>query len=260
MVLYGHEPRHFGVDISQSCQQSDLQNWLEERELMQELVRQHLIRAQHKMKNQADKRRSNRVFQVGQQVYLKAQPYVQTSLAPRSSNKLAFRFFGPFSIIERIGQSTYRLKLADGCLIHPVFHISQLKTAVPPSTPVSSIIPDATNELQGTHRYPRSSPASVQRHYDASSAGPLVRWSDPPSALDTWEDEAPLRLQFPRSPALGQAGFQDRGDVTVARPPTSATASEEPEGGAGMKEVEAGWAERSKRTKKVNTQYMGQTG
>lgn len=26
VVLYGHEPRHFGIDISQSCTQSDLQN------------------------------------------------------------------------------------------------------------------------------------------------------------------------------------------------------------------------------------------
>jgi hypothetical protein len=27
-VLYGHEPRHFGIDISQSCQNEDLNNWL----------------------------------------------------------------------------------------------------------------------------------------------------------------------------------------------------------------------------------------
>lgn len=43
MVLYGHEPRHFGVDISQSCQVPDLQTWLHERELMQQLVKQHLL-------------------------------------------------------------------------------------------------------------------------------------------------------------------------------------------------------------------------
>jgi len=45
LVLYGHEPRHFGIDISQACKSSDLQGWLEERSLMQSLVRQHLIRA-----------------------------------------------------------------------------------------------------------------------------------------------------------------------------------------------------------------------
>lgn len=62
MVLYGHEPRHFGIDITQSCQVPDLQKWLTERELMQQLVKQHLHRAQSKMKNQADKRRSFRTF------------------------------------------------------------------------------------------------------------------------------------------------------------------------------------------------------
>ena len=123
LVLYGHEPRHFGIDISQACKSSDLQGWLEERSLMQSLVRQHLIRAQHKMKTQADRHRTPRTFQSGDSVYLKAQPYVQTSLAPRSSNKLAFRFFGPFLITEKIGPSAYRLQLPPDCLIHPVFHV-----------------------------------------------------------------------------------------------------------------------------------------
>lgn len=43
LTLYGHEPKHFGTDISQACKSSDLQGWLEERSLMQSLVRQHLV-------------------------------------------------------------------------------------------------------------------------------------------------------------------------------------------------------------------------
>jgi hypothetical protein len=62
VVLYGHEPQHFGIDLAQSCPVDDLCTWLEERELMQHLVRQHLVRAQNKMKTQADKKRTNRVF------------------------------------------------------------------------------------------------------------------------------------------------------------------------------------------------------
>lgn len=147
MVLYGHESRHFGVDITQACQANDLTSWLHERDLMQQLVRQHLIRAQHNMKLQADKHRSDRVFQVGDMVYLKAQPYVHTLLAPKSSNKLAFGFFRPFYILERIGQSAYRLQLPGDCLIHPVFHVSQLKKAVPPNTTVSSTFSDVTHEF-----------------------------------------------------------------------------------------------------------------
>jgi hypothetical protein len=62
VVLYGHEPRHFGIDLSHTCQNEDLQNWLQERALMQNLVRQHLTRAQNKMKANADKHRSHREF------------------------------------------------------------------------------------------------------------------------------------------------------------------------------------------------------
>ena len=41
--------------------------------------------------------------------------------------KLALRFCGPFTILKRIGSSTYRLALPDGVEIHLVFHVSRLK-------------------------------------------------------------------------------------------------------------------------------------
>lgn len=50
--------------------------------MAQQLIKQHLGRAQVRMKRQADKRRSERVFAVGDMVFLKLQPYVQSSLAP----------------------------------------------------------------------------------------------------------------------------------------------------------------------------------
>jgi hypothetical protein len=51
---------------------------------------------------------------------VKAQPYVATSFAPQSLNKLNFRFFGPFTILEKIDPSAYKLQLAD-CHIHLFF-------------------------------------------------------------------------------------------------------------------------------------------
>lgn len=51
------------------------------------------------MKKHADQQRTERVFQVGDQVFLKLQPYVQSSVAARSNNKLAFKFFGPYTIL-----------------------------------------------------------------------------------------------------------------------------------------------------------------
>lgn len=81
------------------------------------------------MKAQADKSRSERQFGTGQWVYSKLQPYIQTSLAPQANQKLYF-IFGPFLVTEHIGFVAYHLKLPDDSLIHPIFHVSQLKKAV----------------------------------------------------------------------------------------------------------------------------------
>jgi hypothetical protein len=64
-------------------------------------------------------------------VYVKLQPYVQTSVAPRSNQKLAYCFFGPYLITEKIGNVAYKLKLPDTSMVHPVFHVSQSKIVVP---------------------------------------------------------------------------------------------------------------------------------
>jgi hypothetical protein len=52
---------------------------------MQALIQQQLARAQNRMKLQADKHRTERSFEVGTWVYVKLQPYVQTSVAARAN-------------------------------------------------------------------------------------------------------------------------------------------------------------------------------
>ena len=81
------------------------------------------------MKRQADKHRSERHFAVGDWVFLKLQPYVQSSLATCANQKLSFRFFGPYKIVAKIGAAAYKLALPATSSIHPVFHVSQLKTS-----------------------------------------------------------------------------------------------------------------------------------
>jgi hypothetical protein len=43
---------------------------------MTQIVRQHLLFAHQRLKSQADKNRTDRVYSVGDMVYLKLQPYV----------------------------------------------------------------------------------------------------------------------------------------------------------------------------------------
>jgi hypothetical protein len=100
--------------------------WVKERALMLPLIKQHVLHAQNRMKQQADKKRSEREFATGDSVYLKLQPY-QTSVADRLSHKLAFRYFGPYLVLQRVGKVAYHLQLPPSARIHRVVHVSQLK-------------------------------------------------------------------------------------------------------------------------------------
>ena len=58
--------------------------------------------------------------------------------------KLAKRYYGPFQILERINETTYRLKLLANWHIHNAFHVSFLKPCKgePPTTPIQEEPPD----------------------------------------------------------------------------------------------------------------------
>lgn len=152
-ALYGYTPRHFGVNASDAVAVPDLSQWVSKHHDMEELIKQHLSRSKERMKRHADKHRSERVFQVGDQVFLKIQPYVQASLAPRMNQKLAFKYFGPYRILERVGSVAYRLELPSSSSIHPVFHVSQLKAAVLDPTSVVPTLPTDISSPRVPHRF-----------------------------------------------------------------------------------------------------------
>ena len=147
---------------------------MQEHETMILAVRQHLLRAQQHMKSQASKKRSDRQSEVDDSLFLKLQPYVQSSLAPRANNKLCFKYFGPFQIIDKIGPAAYKLDLPHGASIHPVFHVSLLKPVSYSLSQVWPTLPNITDALQVPEQFlqhrmhPRDSGSVVQV---------LVKWS-----------------------------------------------------------------------------------
>ena len=181
---------------------------------MNRLLQQHLYRAQNRMKMQADKHRSDRSFAMGDFVFLKIQPYVQSSLAPRANAKLAFKYFGPYQVIGKIGSVAYKLQLPPTAAIHDVFHMSQLKKAVSSSAQVSPTPPDPTDSLQVpecvlSKRMVSKGVRSVQQA--------LIKWSSWPDSMATWEDLEALRQRFPSAPAWGQAGSLQGGGACYYR-------------------------------------------
>jgi hypothetical protein len=211
-ILYGHHPTHFGIDPDQDCAIPELSDWLQKRQSITALIRQQLLRAQQRMKHQADKHRTERSFSVGDRVWLKLQPYVQRSVSSRISSKLSYRYFGPFEIEARVGAVAYKLKLPPSSSIHNVFHVSLLKPvkgmgSVPyiplPTDDISMQSPERVLDRRATTRN--------NRLYHQL----LVQWSGSSPELATWEDEDDLLRQFPQFTAWGQAVANGGGNVTV---------------------------------------------
>ena len=201
-ALYGYSPRSLGLPSAQGVG-AHIAEWIREKKLMNTLLQQHLHRATHRMKMQADKGRTDRSFQVGDSVYLKLQTYVQSSLAPRANQKLAFKFFGPYKVIGKVGPVAYKLQLPSSASIHDVFHVSQLKQAISKTDQVSSLIPDFDAPCQ----FPEQVLAKKMVTKGVRSIQQvLVKWSGWPASLATWEDVEALRQRFPAAPAWGQAG------------------------------------------------------
>lgn len=195
-VLYGYPPGHFGIR-EDACSIPDLTEWLTERRLMTQLLKQHLGRAQQQMKQYADKKRSFREFSMGDWVFLKLQPYVQSSVARRANHKLCFRYFGPFQILSKVGLVAYKLQLPPDSTIHPVFHVSQFKSAVGFSPSVQPQLP-ALSYL----KVPVAVLDSRQsRRGNSVVPQVLVRWSGDVAGQETWEDHVELQHRFPGAPA-----------------------------------------------------------
>ncbi|GKC30084.1 hypothetical protein Tco_1037378, partial [Tanacetum coccineum] len=80
---------------------------------------QNLLVTKHRMERQANWKRQDVEFNVGDMVLVKLQPYRQVTLAKHYCNKLAKRCYGPFKLLEHVGKMAYVLALPDSSKIHP---------------------------------------------------------------------------------------------------------------------------------------------
>lgn len=196
-IVYGRDPPTLFKYEQGSTSVLSLAEQLMDRDATLDDLKFHLLKAQHSMKLQADKKRREVHYAVGDWVYLRLQPYRQQSLAKRINEKLSPRFYGPFQITKAVGQVAYQLQLPPETKIHPVFHVSQLKQFIgdPPASP--TIPPQLTPELVMDTtpaevldiKYSTTTPTEVSEV--------LIQWDKLPVYEATWEDAKLLQARFP---------------------------------------------------------------
>ncbi|XP_052732915.1 uncharacterized protein LOC128196350 [Vigna angularis] len=187
-----------------------LMTFLERDEVLRQL-KSHLLRAQDRMRTQANKHRKERHFDVGDLVFLKLKLNRQQSVMNRVNPKLSARYYGPFEIVEKIREVAYRLKLPPNSRIHPVFHVSLLKTAVS-KYKVEEDLPTGLED----DRAELLTPEGILATWENAKKGKikkqvLVQWKGKNVDEATWEDEVIIRSQFQEFSLEDKALFQERG-------------------------------------------------
>ena len=100
---------------------------MEESQEILKLLKDNLQVVQNQQKQYASRYREERTFQVNDLVYLRLQPYKQTSLKNNRVEKIKPRYYGPYKVVQKIGEVAYELEHPEGSKIHNVFHVSCLK-------------------------------------------------------------------------------------------------------------------------------------
>lgn len=147
-AIYGMKPRLIFQPEGNKTAVATVEDFQVQREAMNHILQDAIQTAQTKYKHYADKKRREVVFQVGDLVFLKLQPYKQIYVAVRRYLKLAHKYFGPFKVLEKIGSVAYKLDLPQDYHVHPVFHVSFLKKKVGSKYSVSTNLPRLGSEGQ----------------------------------------------------------------------------------------------------------------
>ncbi|CAJ2672860.1 unnamed protein product [Trifolium pratense] len=194
-VVYGQPPPIHLPYLPGSSPSFSVDRSLIARDEAIKLLKFHLLRAQNRMSQQANKHRSDRVFSIGDYVYLKLQPYRQLSMKKHGYNKLLPKFYGPFKVLDRIGGAAYQLELPPSAAIHNVFHVSQLKLCPNPQAQPIQHLPSAT---AGVPKVPVAIlDRKMVKRGNIAATKVLVQWQDSPPNLATWEFYSELLKKYP---------------------------------------------------------------
>jgi hypothetical protein len=195
-VVYGQPPPMNLPYLPGESTNLSVDRSLTAREEAIKLLKFHLLRAQNRMKQQADKHRSDRQFSIGDYVFLKLHPYKQHSLRKTQFHKLLPKYYGPFKILDKIGAVAYQLELPNDAEIHNVFHVSQLKLCYNPETAEAHSIPGFMTKPPA--RIPESIlDRKMVKRGRVAATKVLVQWKDTPPEMATWEYYYDLLKRFP---------------------------------------------------------------
>jgi hypothetical protein len=147
-ALYGYDAPSF-VDLEFGDSRAPkAKDWIQESQDILKAPKDNLQLAQNKQKIYADRNRVERTFEVGDLVFLRLHPYRESPLKKSGAKKLKPCSYGPYRVIQRVGEVAYELKLSEGSKIHNKFHVLCVKKALGQHVTSSTNLPPLDEEGQ----------------------------------------------------------------------------------------------------------------
>ena len=125
-ALYGYKAPKLLSYIPGTTQIAEVDATLKQKDQILSLLKENLEQAQNCIKCMDDQKWMERDFELGEWVFLRLQPYRQSSMELKRSMKLTPCCFGPEKILQHIRKVAYKLDLPVDSQIHHIFHFSQL--------------------------------------------------------------------------------------------------------------------------------------
>jgi len=209
-------------------------------------LKEQLFEDQQYMKMQANKKRREFQFQVGDLVLVKLQPYRQNFIALRKHEKLGMRYFCPFPVVEKVGIVAYKVELPPSVKMHAVFHVALLKPFHGTNSRPYLPFPLNSDELG-----PMLSPVKVLdqhivKRLETMMPQLLIQWENMEAKDATWEDLQEIRESYPYFNLEDKVVFDGEGNVIGVRSEENVTSN------AVREKVHAGGIRKSNRRKREN--------
>nr|GFA38181.1 putative nucleotidyltransferase, ribonuclease H [Tanacetum cinerariifolium] len=161
------------------------------------VAKEKLKEARTRQKSYADKHRRSLEFQPGDHVFLKVSPARRVRRFG-IKGKLSPHFIGPFEILDRVGEVSYRLALPPQLShVHNVFHVSLLRGYK--SHPLHVI--SYPLQIRTNLSYAEEPEAILDRQDRVMKKKTIpfikILWRNHPEREATWETEESIRTSYP---------------------------------------------------------------
>jgi hypothetical protein len=207
-VVYARPPPSLMKYEAGSSRVAGVDVQLQERDEFLAQIRERLLLAQDVMRQHHDKRRRNVAFAVGEWAWLRLHHRIAAGITPSKPSKLSPRFYGPYQVLERIGEVTYHLNLPAKAKIHDIFHVGLLKKF--DGTPPEDVVP--LPAIQHGRVIP--SPNKITRaRLNRESWEILVVWKGRAASDATWEKLKEFKKAYPEVQLEDELFVEEEGNV-----------------------------------------------